>query len=59
LDDDVRCAICGRTLDGDPDDDPNGDAGQPICGECRRDRESEDDFVLIDVFDGELDGRLD
>ena len=59
----IFCATCGRELDGDPygdpDDDPTGDAGQPICGECRRDREREDDFVLIDLLDGTLDGHLD
>jgi hypothetical protein len=52
------CATCGRMLGGDPADDPTGDDGQPICGECVRDRERVDDFVLIDLFDGELDGHL-
>ena len=58
-DDDVRCATCGRELWGDLDDDPAGDGGQPICGECKRDREREDDFVLIDLLDGNLDGHVD
>ena len=58
MDDDVRCATCGRALGGDPEDDPTGDAGQPICGECKRDREREDDFVLIDLLDGAFDGHL-
>jgi hypothetical protein len=57
----VRCAVCGRELQGDRDDDPYRDEG-PTCGECARDRdrdhEREDDFVLIDLFDGELDGHL-
>ena len=51
----ARCATCGRVLDGDPDADPTGDAGQPICGECARER----DFFVLDISDGELDGRLD
>lgn len=42
-----------------PDDDPIGDAGEPMCGERKRDREREDDFILIDLLDGNLDGRLD
>ena len=48
------CATCGRALDGDPDDDPTGDAGEPICGECARER----DFLVLDLADGELDGEL-
>jgi hypothetical protein len=37
-DDDVplRCATCGRELQGDRDDDPFSNDG-PTCGECRRD----------------------
>jgi hypothetical protein len=50
----VRCATCASVLDGDPDEDPTGDAGEPICGECARAR----DFLVIDLADGELDGRL-
>ena len=51
----VRCATCGRELDGDPDEEPTGDAGRPICGECRRERE----FFDIDAADGQLDGQWD
>jgi hypothetical protein len=56
----LRCARCGRELQGDRDDDPFGDDG-PTCSECARGREREraDDFVLIDLLDGELDGQLD
>ena len=50
----MRCATCARVLDGDLDEDPTGDAGEPICGECARER---DRFVL-DLADGELDGEL-
>jgi hypothetical protein len=34
----VHCATCGTALGDDPDDDPTGDAGSPICGECERAR---------------------
>ncbi len=66
LDDDDRCARCGRELDQDPDEgDPTEDDNEPLCDLCRRDRERErdqeryDDFVLIDLLDGVLDGHLD
>jgi hypothetical protein len=49
----LRCATCGRELDGDPDENPTGDAGRPICGECAR----ENDFLTMDMLDGELDGN--
>jgi hypothetical protein len=48
------CATCGRALDGDPDEDPTGDAGMPICGECARER----DFLSMDIDDGVLDGEI-
>ena len=47
----LYCATCGAALDGDPDEDPTGDAGRPICGECERNR----DFLALDVGDGVLD----
>ena len=53
----LRCATCGRELQGDRDDDPNGPNG-PICGDCARERDDLDDVVLIDLLDGELDGQL-
>jgi hypothetical protein len=35
----LRCATCGAELAGlDPEDEPDGDAGLPICGECNRAR---------------------
>ena len=49
------CATCGALLDGDPDEDPTGDAGRPICGECERNR----DFLAIDIGDGVLDDDWD
>jgi hypothetical protein len=51
----LTCATCASALDGDPDEDPTGDAGMPICGECARER----DFFVLDVSDGELDGAID
>ncbi len=38
-----------------PDEDPTGDAGRPICGECERER----DFFAMDIADGTLDGEID
>jgi hypothetical protein len=49
------CATCGRLLTGDPDEDPRGDAGRPICGECERNN----NFLDIDAADGTLDDNLD
>jgi len=34
----LACASCGRALGDDPEDEPDGDAGRPICGECNRER---------------------
>ena len=36
----LACATCGRPLGTDPEDEPDGDAGLPICGECNRERNS-------------------
>ena len=51
----LRCATCGTPLNGDPDEDPTGDAGMPICGECARSR----DFFDMDASDGVLDDTID
>jgi hypothetical protein len=32
----LMCAGCGRPLLGDPEDDPTGESGQPLGGECVR-----------------------
>lgn len=53
--DDLTCASCGRALDGDRDEDPVGNAGEPICGECVR----EANFFDLDIADGELDDQID
>lgn len=50
----VFCASCDRALDGDPDEDPTGNAGEPRCGECVRNT----NFVAMDYADGELDDRI-
>ena len=54
IDDELHCATCGRALDGDPDEDPTGDAGMPICGNCYHEREYFDE----DAADGRLDGEI-
>ncbi len=41
------CATCGAILSGDPDEDPSGDAGLPICGECDRSRNFDVDLELM------------
>jgi len=48
------CASCGSQLTGDPDEDPTGDNGMPICGNCAR----EATYFDLDLLDGVLDGHL-
>jgi hypothetical protein len=43
----LACATCGRPLGTDPEDEPDGDAGLPICGECNRER----NFAAIEEVD--------
>ena len=50
----ICCATCGTPLGADREDEPTGDAGQPICGECDRQR----DFDALDMADGDLDGTI-
>lgn len=45
----LACATCSALLGDDPEDEPDGDAGLPICGECNRAR----NFDLI-RFDEEV-----
>ena len=49
------CVSCDHALDGDPDEDPKGNAGQPQCGECARSA----NFTAMDYADGDLDDRID
>jgi hypothetical protein len=50
----LLCATCGSPLTGDPDEDPTGDAGRPICGECERNN----NFFDMDAADGSLDDEI-
>lgn len=56
----LRCATCGRPLDGDLEDEPFGDAGRPICGACNRARNFDviAEFELGDGRGGEPGGEL-
>jgi hypothetical protein len=38
LDPPLACTTCGRPLLDDPEDDPIGAAGSPLCGDCNRAR---------------------
>lgn len=58
-DDDLYCESCGKLLDGDPEDDPTGEDGGPICGECNRARNFDDIQFALDDEDGTLDGNID
>ena len=51
----LSCATCGRLLDGDLEDEPFGDAGRPICGECNRARNFDaiEEFELVDASDSD------
>ena len=44
----IFCAACGRQFDGDPDEDPTGEAGLPLCGPCDRARNFDADLELLD-----------
>ena len=53
------CVRCGRALNGrDADEDPRGDQGRPIGGECERERDFIDFEVAIEEAsrDDEVDG---
>ena len=53
----AECLTCGRPLGGDggdDEDDPTGDGGRPICGECARSRH----YTVLDYMDGELDAEI-
>jgi len=50
----LLCSRCGRPLDGiDPDEEPVGWDGQPVCGECVREREFIDQEVEMQEADDE------
>jgi hypothetical protein len=53
LDVTVICATCGTALDGqDQEEDPTGDGGQPICGNCARERDFFDIGVALEEAEG-------
>jgi len=41
------CAHCGRLLLDDLEDDPVGESGPPLCGECNRNR----NFAAVEELD--------
>jgi hypothetical protein len=50
------CGGCGRPLLGDPEDDPAGENGLPLCGDCNRARNFDADWEYASfVLDGEGD----
>ena len=51
----LLCSRCGRRLDGiDLDEEPVGWDGQPLCGECVREREFIDQEVeMQEANDGD------
>lgn len=56
----LACHQCGAPLGDDIDDDASGGShGQPICGECDRNRNLEADLAALDARDGSLDGAID
>ncbi len=50
----LECASCGRPLIDDAEDDPVGESGLPLCGECNRAR----NFDAIEEFEL-LSGTID
>ena len=44
----VTCGICGVSLDGDPDDQPDHPGG-PLCGACYRAREFDQTLWELDL----------
>ena len=54
------CGRCGTPLGDDPDDEPmGGPDGEPLCGECERERNFAADSETLDAADGDLDGIFD
>ena len=46
----LDCSRCGAPLGDDPDDDPlGGPYGQPLCGECERNRDFAADTETLDL----------
>jgi hypothetical protein len=51
------CAACGRPLLGDPEDDPAGESGLPLCGECDRARNFDALLEAESLEESTLDGE--
>ena len=49
----LECATCGRLFDGDPEEDPVGESGLPMCGECNRTRNFEIELEALSEDDNE------
>ncbi len=47
-DEPLHCATCGRAFDGDPDEDPEGEAGRPLCGPCNRARNFDVELEVLE-----------
>ena len=48
----LLCSRCGRAVDGvDPDEEPISWDGQPLCGECVRERDFIDQEVEMQEAD--------
>jgi hypothetical protein len=48
------CAVCGQPLTGDPDDQPFPPLG-PLCGECYRSQQMDDEIDAAGLLDDEDD----
>ena len=55
----IRCLVCGQALLGDPEDQPHPPLG-PMCGECYRAQQMDDELEWSGEFDSgsgdDLDG---
>jgi NMD protein affecting ribosome stability and mRNA decay len=50
----ARCVICGQELDGDPEDQPFPALG-PMCGECYRSQQTDDEIDAAVLLDDDHD----
>jgi hypothetical protein len=50
-----RCVICGQELEGDPEDQPFPPLG-PMCGECYRSQQMDDEIDAVVLLDHEDPG---
>ena len=52
----LDCHRCGRPLGDDPEDEPDGIDGLPLCGECSRNRDEAADFEMSVFTGGDMEG---